>query len=188
MVLAALLGFAIGALAWWVLRPAPAPSSAPAADPAAGMDLPAVNAAALRFAGERRWNESLPYFRRQFVLLEQDVWAAHKDFAAALHNAAAEGGSDGPATRSSFERIALLRESLAELDMATALTGVPAERALLVADRAHTLWFWGMPWDALHSIDEGAPAGAPQADLVRRARLYRAVMERPDDPALRGRG
>jgi hypothetical protein len=186
MALAALLGFAGGALLWWTSRDAETPPAPAPADPAAGLDLAAANEAAIRLVGEDRALESLPYFRRQLALLDAPVWAAHKDYASALHNAAAASGEHGPATRSSVERITLLLESIRQLDVAAGLTDRPAEQAAVLADRAHTLAFWGMPWDALDALERaaGLPGAAP--DIVRRARALRAMLERPDDPSAAG--
>lgn len=189
LALAALLGFAGGAIGWWVNRPAPPPAAPGAPDPAAGLDLAGANAAAIRLVGEGRHVESLPYFRRQLELLDAPVWAAHKDYASALHNAAAESGTHGPATRSSLERIALLAESLRQLDLAAALTDRPGERAALLADGAHTFEFWGMPWDALDRLHRAAalPGAAPA--IARRAAATRAALEHPlADPGTRPEG
>jgi hypothetical protein len=56
-------------------------------------------------------------------------------------------------TRSSFERVALMRESLAQLDLAMRLAGTPARRALVHANRAHHLVTWGFPREALQEFD-----------------------------------
>lgn len=183
LALAALAGFAIGAWFWWSTHAtSPASPAAAAPDPAAGLGLAEANAEAVRLVQEGHALESLPYFRRQFELLSPDVWAAHKDYASALHNAAAESDPEGPATRSSFERLHLIEASLHQLDVAASLTDVPAERAALLSDRAHTLWFWGMPWDAVETLDRAAALPGAPAEIARRARLMRAVMERPDAP------
>jgi hypothetical protein len=191
MVFAALLGFTGGAIAWWMTRESgiPAPPSAP--HPAESAGLEQANATAVGLVQAGRPSESLPWFRRQFALMTTEVSAAHKDFASALHNAAAESGRDGPATRSSLERMALLRESLHHLDLAESLTALPAERAALLADRAHTLGFWGLPWDAFELLDRGAAMPGATAEVLRRARLTRATLEHPDAPvagAARARG
>ncbi len=188
LALAALAGFAIGAWAWWHTRPAEAPAvprTAPTG-PAARLGLAEANAEAVRLVGAGRALESLPYFRRELALLAPDVWAAHKDYASALHNAAAESGAEAPATRSSFERMALIETSLAELDHAATLTDVPAERAALLMDRAHTLWFWGLPWDAEQTLERAAALPGAPASAARRARLMRAVIEHPAAPGRAG--
>lgn len=180
LALAALIGFAGGGIAWWTSGSVESPPpSAP--DPAAAFDLAGANAAAIRLVGEGRHVESLPYFRRQLDLLGTPVWAAHKDYASALHNAAAESGPYGPATRSSLERIALLVESLRQLDLAGGLTARPAERAVLLADGAHTLAFWGMPWDALDRLERAAALPGAAPSIARRAAETRSTLERPLD-------
>lgn len=189
--LAALLGFAAGAALWWTTRPTTPPAAPPAPDPAAGFDLVAANAEAARLVQENRALESLPYFRRQIALHSPPVWALHKDYASALDNAAAESGEAGSATRSSVERMTLLRESLHQLDVAAGLTTRPAERAALLEDRAHTLSFWGMPWDALDVLERAAALPGAAPGIARGARVLRAALEHPlqaRPPGVRERG
>jgi len=179
LALAALLGFAGGAIAWWANRAPQEPREPAAPDPAASLDLAAANAAAIALVSEGRHLESLPYFRRQLALLDRPVWAAHKDYASALHNAAAESGAHGPATRSSLERIALLAESLRQIDIAAGLADRPAEQAALLADRAHTLAFWGMPWDALDHLQRAAALPGAAPSIARRAAETRVLLGQP---------
>jgi hypothetical protein len=186
LALAALLGFGLGAVAWWLGRGGDATDAPAPPVPAAGLDLAAANAAAAARVAQGRHLESLPYFRRQLALLDPPVWAAHKDYASALHNAAAASGAHGPATRSSFERVALLVESLRQLDLAARLAEGPGERAAVLADAAHTLAFWGMPWDALERMEMAAAQPGAPPDLARRAAGTRARLEHPTGPGPAG--
>src|SRR5207249_11731192 len=77
--------------------------------------------------------ESLPYFRRALAGVREDFWEIHLNYAAALNNAALQarriGGADLPASRASFERAAMLRESLRQLELAERLAPDPRVRA-----------------------------------------------------------
>ncbi|HET7225422.1 MAG TPA: hypothetical protein VFK69_06865, partial [Candidatus Eisenbacteria bacterium] len=79
--------------------------------------------------------------------------ALHIEFSGALAAAAVHvqprAGRLAALIPASDRRVALLRESLAELDAAGALATTPAERALVMAHRANRLVIWGFPWDAL---------------------------------------
>lgn len=165
-----------------------------APSPAAGMSLAQVNERAAGLVREGRSLESLPFFRRQFELLDAEgytapnLWAAHRDFASALHNAALETGPNGPATRSSFERVALLREAFAELATAESLVANGDGRAVVGEDAAQTLWFWGFPrdgWRVLERTVEVLPRESPRSGAVAaRKRLVERIMATPQDPDL----
>jgi hypothetical protein len=96
--------------------------------------------------------ESLPFFRRA-IAGRPDDWGLRVNAAVALSDAALEARSVRGSVRlksaSSFERIALMREALANQDRAEALANTPDRRARAIAARAHLLVVWGFPRDAL---------------------------------------
>jgi len=153
-----------------------------AVDPTAGADLYRANETASRLMLSGRANESLPWMRRQIALLDRDDWEARKDYATALHNAALESRADRPATRSSFERIALVRESFHQLDLAESLTDAPSARAALLSSGAHTMWIWGMQWDALVPLERAIALPGARPELAPWAGSIRATMEHPVNP------
>lgn len=96
--------------------------------------------------------ESLPYFRRA-IAGRPDDWRLRVNAAVAMSDAALEArsvlGSVRLKTRSSFERVALMREAMAQQDRAEALATTPGDRARAIAARAHVLVVWGFQRDAL---------------------------------------
>jgi hypothetical protein len=90
-----------------------------------------------------------------------------------------------PATRSSFERVALVREAFAETDAAEQRALTPAARALAHATRAHHLVTWGMPWQALAEFRQAqtfAPGEWADVGDALATRLHHP--ERPDPVGL----
>ena len=136
---------------------------------------------------KRAW-ESLPFLRHAagFPGSPQELHMACSD---GLQIAALQerrvSGLPMPATRSTFERVALMRESLSELDIAERQARTATALALAHAARAHHYVTWGMPWEALaefrqaQALDPGAWAGLADALATR---LHHP--ERPDPPGL----
>jgi hypothetical protein len=66
-------------------------------------------------------------------------------------------------SRSSWERVALMKESLAEFDIAERLAPTDADRATVRSARGNRLLIWGLLWDAhveflaADSLDPGRP-------------------------------
>src|SRR5258705_4879064 len=124
-----------------VLAWSSAPRSAFGAhDPAAAMDARQAYLAGVDLSRRSRHTESLPYFRRALGL-RPDLWQVHCDYAAALINSVGEArpGVAAPrgVTRSSWERAAMIREGLSELDHAERQAARPLDRAYVIAIRAH---------------------------------------------------
>jgi tetratricopeptide (TPR) repeat protein len=123
---------------------------------------------------ERRAVESLPYFRLA-VALRPDLWQVHCDYAAALMDAVGEArpgpGATRSATRSSWERAAMIHEALAELDRGEPLASAPADRAHLVAIRAQTLAIWGLSWNALAEYERALQIDSSSVALRQRHTL-----------------
>ena len=138
-------------MAWWIggrWRSAPPnrPPDTPAAQQAYRRGLDA--------AREGRYLESLPDFRAA-AEARPDLWNPHHDYASALLNAVHQGhahlGHAEFVLRSSYERVGLLREGLAQLDAAERLARDPHDRAQVHRTRAQILKAWGLSWDAFVS-------------------------------------
>jgi tetratricopeptide (TPR) repeat protein len=106
----------------------------------------------LVLARQSRPLEAAGYFRR-VVAISPHSWFAHQNYAAALGNGVLEArlhlGREEIATRSSVDRIAMLRESLRETEIAERLAAAPSERATALTERARVLYTWGFPIQAL---------------------------------------
>ena len=142
---------ALGAAAglWFARGPhAPAP-----ADPAAGLDQARAYEIGLRLGQSKRFTESLPYFRRAAEAPGGSTWQMRHDYSSSLHNATLESRTVGRfghrLARSSVERIAMMRESLRQLDLAAVSAGAARDRAFIEAIRGNTLATWGFPLDAI---------------------------------------
>jgi tetratricopeptide (TPR) repeat protein len=146
-----------------------APSAPSAEDARLATLAPTVaydSAMVLARAGQHR--ASLPYYRRALQHRFDVMWPIHFNYASALYNYGLEIGTRNgvplPATRSSVERVALMREAMAQLDSAERLAPGPAERAMIVRSRAERFRIWGLPWDAFTQyrtaewIDPNEPA------------------------------
>ena len=144
------VGVAIGIAVGVGRRPAsPTPT---ALDPAiASLDLAGANQRAIALVEAHRFVESVPYFRREFELIEQPVWGLHHDFGTVLNNGAFQTrqlrGLIVAATRGTIERVALVREAYAEQDRAVRLAPSALDQARVWERRAHMLWLWGFRWD-----------------------------------------
>lgn len=132
-------------------------------------------------------DRSLAYFRHAMTF-PGDPAMAHAGYSSGLHNAAIQSrsrfGLMGLATRSSVERIALMRESLEQLDIAERMAATPAERATVHAMRAHRYVTWGMPWDALAEF-HGAQTDDPPGGWEPRVAELVARLHHPERPAPR---
>jgi len=139
--------------------------------------------------GARLWNagradRSLAYFRHALTFPGAPAMA-HLEYSSGLHFAATQNRTlfsyMGMATRSSVERIALMRESLEQLDLAERMAATPAERAQVHDMRADRYVAWGMPLDALaelHAAQTDDPAGDRQLIVAALA----ARLHHPDRP------
>jgi hypothetical protein len=152
-----------------------------------------------------RSGEGLPYVR--FALTRPSQPALELvGYSDILHNHALEnrrrGDTPQSATRSSFERVALMRESFAQLATAESIAARPPERALVHVTRAHHLLIWGLPLDALAEYRKAqafdpsrAPEAAGLAWLLQHPERGTAAGPAPGSapgatapPGLRGRG
>ena len=180
-VLAAALVVAV-LLVWRPWR-APAPPAPAAATAVERLDLRAAYTEAVRLYQSRRDLESLPYFRRALALVPQPSRTLHLQITDALERATLQvrGGAAQPATRSSVERIALVREALAHLDEAERLSGTPRERAEVRAWRANILRVWGFPWETLLGLRSASEADPGWRVVAESADLYAHRLHHPED-------
>ncbi len=171
----------LAAAAWWALRPARAPhtlGSAP--DPLAGTDPADAYRAGLALAQQDRDAESVPYFRRALRGVREDFWELHFNYARALYNLTIEyrksHGLVVTRTRSSFERISLMREAMIELDRADRLARDPADLATLKSYRARMTNVWGLPWETFLAYRQAQFAEPDRRDLALQADAYMSYM------------
>lgn len=180
-------GVTLLALAWWGLQRPETPSGAapdtqaPWGNEALALGPVEAYARGAALADSGRARASLPYLHHA-VSAPGAPWQAWRTYASALHNVAMAGATDplvatDPAPRSSFERIALVREALPRIDRAIALTNTPAERAIAQNTRGQFVRTWGFPWDAMQDFHLAAdldPSWRSQALFF--ARLMREPM------------
>ena len=165
-----------------VLRPR-APRPPASADPLAGIDPAEAYATALRLGTQGHHLESLPYFRHALGGVRNDFWEIHRNYAAALNNAALQvrgiGGADLPSSRASFERVAMLLESLRQLELAERLAPDARVRATLRDARGGNQELWGLPWDALAEYREAQRLDPSSSAFRAHAEACAASLESP---------
>ncbi len=188
----ALLAGALLAGAWWATHRAAAPvhgpATAPVADAPWGPVPPAMGpveayakGAALADSGHA-W-QSLPFLHRS-VSAPGAPWQAWRAYGSALFNASMSAAPDpladpAPGPRSSFERVALMRQALARIERAADLAGKPADHALAQLTRGQFLRTWGFPWDALHEFHQAGEIDPAWRD---QGLLYATMMRDPLRP------
>jgi tetratricopeptide (TPR) repeat protein len=106
----------------------------------------------LALGRQGRHQESIPYFR-EVVREDPRSGIAHENLASALGNGAQQVrthlGKTDNANRSSVERIAMLKETIAETESARQLARTDQERVYYLLEQGRTLYTWGFPIDAL---------------------------------------
>lgn len=141
------------------------------ADPIERMSVDDAFAAGLRHGGAGHHLAALPYFRRA-VTLAPDSWTARENYASTLYNGAQEArvhlGKNEPATRSSIERISMIRESLGQTEEALKWASQPADQALVFFQRAQAFHTFGFAIDALLEFRQAARQ-APDNGVIARA-------------------
>ena len=152
-----------GGAAWWFLGRPVQRREAPAAPalPDSITSLPPLEATriAMRLIDEDRPYEALLYLRHssQFPGL---TWSFYVNYATALHNSAMMGpprdGRVDPVLRSSFERVAAMREAMRHFDNAERMAVAPADKAMVCYRRANALAVWGFPHDAHESYSRAS--------------------------------
>jgi len=121
-------------------------------DPLLSLDVEQALSTAKVLGGQGRACASLPYFRRA-VELVPGRWELRRDYAAALLDAVSEARPSlrvaQSVTRSSWERGAMTREALAQLDLAERLAPTPTAGAQVIALRGMGIANWGLSWNGL---------------------------------------
>jgi hypothetical protein len=149
-------------------------------------DLPAPAAydSAMLLARAGRHEASLPYYRRALHARSDAPWALRYNYAVALYNVSFEirerYGVPTPATRSSIERVALMRAAMAQLDTAEQVAPTLADRILIMRSRAERMRIWGMSWDAFMQYRRAQWTDPSQPALVQAAEGYMLIMREPD--------
>lgn len=176
----ALLALALFA---WRFRgaPPPPPAVTVSSDPALADAASAYREGARLYAAGRPV-QAVRYFRRVGTLTPGAPRDYHLQFAHLLVLAAQQSRTDlpQPATRSSLERVALMREALAQLDRAQELSSTPREIAEVHATRANAWRVWGFPWEGLIELRAAGDADPTWGEVVMAGDL---VARRLRDPA-----
>jgi hypothetical protein len=163
-----------GALLWGPARRLATRPGAPPHDPSEPAALAAMSGeealrTAMALVGAGREAESPPYFRRAIRDARLDVWQTHHDYAVGLYNTTmrveSRNGVPCQSVRSSWERIALVREAIRQLARAEDLAPTPRERAIVRGSYAQLVTVWGMPWDAVMAFRQ-AHALDPTSDYL----------------------
>jgi len=157
--LVSLLIVALAAFVLWSRRdwffpratpPAPLEATAPAPEP--GLTLQQESNVATRLVNEGHAMASLPYYRHLLTMLPDDLHVRF-NYVTAINNAALESrvrpAMGGPVTRSSVERVALMREALAQLELLAARSRSPHEQAMVHELRARLYKNWGFLWETV---------------------------------------
>ena len=159
-----LAALALGAALWGRFGPRP-----PSPTGEFGLDPEEANRVALRLARAGDPLAAIPYFR-EVLRQAPESFSAHQNLASALGNGTQQArthlGKTDNAVRSSVERIAMLRESIAESMAAERLARSPAERVLTLLERGRELESWGFPLDALAQFRAAEAAAPERADVV----------------------
>jgi tetratricopeptide (TPR) repeat protein len=170
---------ALLALWWRHQAPRQVPSPESALDPQTAYSM------GLALGRQGRHLASIPYFRRALDS-PQDSWEPHADYGSALFNASFQigirAGRPCAVTRSSWERIAYVREALRQIEAAERLAQRPADLALLETRRAVLMRIWGLPWDALLSYRRAQSAVPEQIDFARQANDFVTYMRAAGTP------
>ena len=159
------LAAALAGIAWWRLFAVHVPGQRMGGG--LGIDREEANRTALALGRQGRHQESIPYFR-EVVRQDPRSGIAHENLASALGNGAQQVrthlGKTDNANRSSVERIAMLKETIAETENARQLARTDQERVYYLLEQGRTIYTWGFPIDALdrmraaYEIAPGNPA------------------------------
>jgi hypothetical protein len=119
------------------------------------MDAKEAHQRGIALSSQGRHMESLPFFRRALVL-RPDLWHVQFDYATGLANATVEvaphRGIPGPVTRSSWERVAMMREAMMHIAAAETVAPDSGSKALSHHRLASLLASWELQWDALRGF------------------------------------
>jgi len=144
-------------------------------------------ATALRLGRERQHLASLPHLRSALAGVREDFMEIHLEYAEQLYSATFEARPRPwpmPAVRSSIERVAMMREALAQMDRATHFPLGLAQRAGLFRRHGEMMQAWGLDWEALRSFREAERANPASTDEARRSQAFMNLMREPSRYAL----
>lgn len=138
----AVLALGVGAAVWWAWS---------ALHPRAREPLPfQAWEEGKRLADAKLLVEAIPHLRR--AVSRSAPFTQHFDFGVVLHNAATSShavlGLDVPVTRSSVERVALMRECLYQTSLAETLASASADKAFMAVEKGSGFETWGLLGDA----------------------------------------
>jgi hypothetical protein len=180
----------IAALAAWMLRGRlfPAPRGGAVAvgvpqQPVPGLTLQQESSEATQLINEGRSIESLPYYRHLLAALPAN-WQVRFNYVTGITNSALESRhrplNAAPCARSSIERIEMLREGLAQLDLIDKQVGGSHERAMVRDLRGRLYKNWGFPWDATIEFREAEKLDPSWRQLARNADFYVWLIRHPE--------
>lgn len=170
-----------------------------AGDPLQALDPVEAYRTAVRLSQDSRFVESLPYYRRALADSIAAGWQQHYAYATALYDVTlgyrTVGSVQLAQTRSSDERVALMREALAQLARAASLAPDSRTLAMIQGDLARMSFVWGFPWDAFiayrraQGLAPGDRSWATQGDgfmrLLQHPEREQPLAARPDTLAVR---
>jgi len=169
-----------------VSRPAASPPEAVEPAAIAAMSGPEALQAGLALGRAGRDPESLPYFQHAIRQGQGDLWQVRYNYATALYNTTlrieTRGGLPVQATRSSWERVALVHEAVRQLDQAEGQARTPPERATVRAAYAQMHLLWGLPWDAFLAYRQASAADPANRGLAARADGLLGAIRAPSGP------
>jgi hypothetical protein len=189
LALAAVLALvAAGTWAWRLVGqqgrgPLAVPGAAPENDAIARLDPDVVFRTADSLGRAGRHRASLPYYRQALRNVRADFWQLHFNYGSALYNATLEietaNGLPVYALRSSWERVACMREALQQILAAEQLARTPHDLALVRATRARMLWLWGLPWETFAAFRESQAADPADRALAVQGDRYMDLLRDP---------
>jgi hypothetical protein len=126
---------------------------------------------------------SLPYYRRALINVRENFWQLHFNYGSALYNVTLQledrHGVPVAVTRSSWERMELMREAMRQFAVAERLARDPRDLAFVRSSRARMLWLWGLPWETFTAYREAQFANPADQGLAVQADRYMDLMQDP---------
>jgi hypothetical protein len=146
---------------------------------------------AMALVQQHRFVESLSLFE-SVVEAEPGFSQAHHDYATAMLNAVHQNrmhlGRYEYSVRSAPERVALVRQALAELILSERTAGSDAHaRAWAIRTRAQAMGAWGFPWEALVGYRQAEAADPSWTEMTARAERVLDELEHPERVKIPGR-
>jgi len=136
------------------------------------------------FVRQKRFREAQAAYREAVRYAPDDFWQLHFVLGATAAQISVENtlraGISQPYSRSSVERVAAMREAIAEFEIAERLVDTPQGLANIYATRAETYFTWGQAWDALRYFDAASAADTTDRGLAERAANLRFLMSHPE--------